>query len=61
MQGRMDELREATEALTSRSQGVAKKAMVDQWDTEVKCLEELEKQSYPVKIEVTASRDDVLG
>jgi hypothetical protein len=60
MQGRMDELRKAAEAFGS-TQGMASGAVTDQWDKEVMCLEELEKKSFPVEIEVTATRDDVLG
>jgi hypothetical protein len=60
MQGRMDELRAATEAFMAAQQGMAGVAQ-DRWDVEVMCLEKLEAESYPVEIEVTATRDDVAG
>jgi len=61
MQGKMDELRAATQALSASQQGMTNMDVSNQWDKELTCLKELEKLSFPVKIEVIASRDDVLG
>ena len=61
MQGRMDELRKATKEFSQQHQGAANRTNIDRWDEEIKCLEKLESESYPTKIELVASRDDVAG
>ncbi len=60
MQGRLDELREMAEAFSSNQKGAASGDAKGQWNKELLCLEELEKKmTFPVEIEVTASRDDL--
>jgi hypothetical protein len=60
MQGRMDELRMEMENFGQQT-GSIDDVAADRWDAEIECLEKLERDSFPVRIEVIADRDDLLG
>ncbi len=60
-QGRMDELLKESRDFGRGQQALAGDASKDRWAEEIGCLEELESESYLIKIELTASRDDVAG
>lgn len=61
MQGRFEELRKETESLNRQHQDLADEANKDRWDEQIGCLEKLESEAYQIRIELTASRDDVAG
>lgn len=62
MQGRRDELKKMMEGLMNDSDLSSPDGMAaDKWDEEIKCLEKLENEAYPVQISVVANRDDLLG
>lgn len=61
MQGRMDELQKEMEGFGGPHIPSSDELAGDKWDGEIECLEELERESYSIRIDVVSSRDNVLG